>query len=114
MGPEPCRRVVRVRDIGGGAGVGKAHAPRNHCREKTMIVTRSDLELLIQEVRPEVAALKLCLYGSGSISWQVDKEIILYVGGGEAALLQLAHPYVAHAVDQHSAARRDTLGRFQR
>jgi uncharacterized protein (DUF2236 family) len=36
------------------------------------------------------------------------------LGGGCAALMQLAHPYVAHAVDQHSKTRADPLGRFQR
>jgi len=35
-------------------------------------------------------------------------------GGGRAALLQLAHPYVAHGVDQHSKTRTDPFGRFQR
>jgi uncharacterized protein (DUF2236 family) len=40
--------------------------------------------------------------------------MILFLAGGRAALLQLAHPYVAHAIDQHSDTRHDPLGRFQR
>ncbi len=31
-----------------------------------------------------------------------------------AALLQLAHPYVAHAIEQNSEATRDPIGRFNR
>ena len=38
----------------------------------------------------------------------------MFVGGGRAALLQLAHPMVAHAVEHHSRTRADVLGRFQR
>ena len=38
----------------------------------------------------------------------------MFLGGGRAALLQLAHPKVAYAVDQHSATRSDVVGRFQR
>jgi uncharacterized protein (DUF2236 family) len=79
-----------------------------------MTVTRADLEHHIELVRAEVVEPAHGIYGPGSTSWRVDKEIVLFLGGGKAALLQLAHPYVAHAVDQHSATRDDPLGRFQR
>jgi uncharacterized protein (DUF2236 family) len=69
---------------------------------------------LIEAVRAEVPDPRSGLYGPGSISWEVGKEAVLFVGGGRAALLQLAHPFVAHAVDQHSATKTDPLGRFQR
>lgn len=38
----------------------------------------------------------------------------MFIGGGRAALLQLAHPMVAHAIDHHSRTRTDVVGRFQR
>jgi len=38
----------------------------------------------------------------------------VFLGGGRAALLQLAHPMVAHAIDHHSRTRSDVVGRFQR
>lgn len=79
-----------------------------------MIVTRADLERSIARVREDVADPKAGIHGPGSTSWRIDKEAALFLGGGKAALLQLAHPYVAHAVDQHSATRSDPLGRFQR
>jgi uncharacterized protein (DUF2236 family) len=36
----------------------------------------------------------------------------LFLGAGRAALLQLAHPWVAAALDQHSNLRNDPLARF--
>lgn len=48
------------------------------------------------------------------MAWTIHRESAVFVGGGAAALLQLAHPYVAHGVDQHSATRVDMLGRFRR
>src|SRR5258706_10449611 len=79
-----------------------------------MTVTRADLESHIEHLRAEVKDPKAGIYGPGSISWTIGKEAILFLGGGRAALLQLAHPAVAHAVDQHSATRNDPLGPFQR
>src|SRR5688500_13747227 len=79
-----------------------------------MIVTRRDLESRIEQLRAAVRDPRAGLYGPGSVSWKVNREGIVMLGGGRAALLQLAHPYVAHAVDQHSATRTDPLGRFQR
>ncbi len=54
------------------------------------------------------------LFGPGSIVWRVSRESIVFLGAGRAALMQLAHPFVAHAIDQHSATRADPLGRFNR
>ena len=48
------------------------------------------------------------------MSWKIGREAITFLGGGRAALLQLAHPYVAHGVDQHSETRTDPIGRFNR
>ena len=38
----------------------------------------------------------------------------MFLGSGRAGLLQLAHPWVAQAIDEHSATRDDPYGRFQR
>lgn len=79
-----------------------------------MTVSRADLEQMIAALQAEVPDPRAGIYGPGSQSWEIDKEGILFVGGGRAALLQLAHPFVAHAVNQHSATKTDPLGRFQR
>src|SRR6185369_14287653 len=73
-----------------------------------------DLERHIERLRAEVTDPCAGIYGPGSMAWTIYKEAVLFVAGGKAALLQLAHPAVAHAVDQHSATRHDPLGRFQR
>lgn len=39
---------------------------------------------------------------------------MLLLGGGAAALLQLAHPAVAWAIEHHSTTRQDPRGRFRR
>ncbi len=79
-----------------------------------MIVSRADLEESLARVRAAVAHPAHGLYGPGSIAWTIDKEAVLFLGGGRAALLQLAHPFVAYAVDQHSQTRVDPQGRFVR
>jgi len=54
------------------------------------------------------------LFGPTSMVWRVGREASILLGGGRAALLQLAHPYIAHAIDDHSAVLADIQGRFQR
>ena len=79
-----------------------------------MTVTRDELEAYLTRVRARVRDPRAGIYGPGSVSWRIDREAAIMLGGGRAALLQLAHPYVAHAVDQHSQTRNDPVGRFQR
>lgn len=54
------------------------------------------------------------LYGRDSLTWQVNREAALLLGGGRALLLQLAHPLVAAGVAQHSHFRQDPLQRLWR
>src|SRR5579884_25092 len=51
-------------------------------------------------------------FGPGSAIWQIHVEGILAVGIGRALLLQLAHPWVAQAVADHSTFREQTLERL--
>jgi len=46
--------------------------------------------------------------------WQVDREALVFLGAGRALLLQLAHPWVATAIAEHSTALSDPIGRFHR
>jgi uncharacterized protein (DUF2236 family) len=78
------------------------------------LVTREELERSLAILRDEIADPRHGIHGPGSMSWQIDREMAIFLAGGRAALLQLAHPAVAHAVDQHSHTRADPLGRFQR
>jgi uncharacterized protein (DUF2236 family) len=54
------------------------------------------------------------LFGPGSVTWQVDREIAVLLGSGARALLmQVAHPLVAAAVAEHSRYRSDPIGRLR-
>ncbi len=53
-------------------------------------------------------------FGPGSITWRIDREAALMLGGNRAVLMQLAHPLVAAGVSQHSVYRSDPYGRFRR
>lgn len=48
------------------------------------------------------------------MTWQVNREGALLLGGGRALLLQVAHPSVAAAVDAHSRYDVDPWGRLLR
>jgi uncharacterized protein (DUF2236 family) len=54
------------------------------------------------------------LPGPGSISWRVNREAALLLGGGRALLMQVAHPLVAAGVADHSDFQRDPLARLNR
>lgn len=52
------------------------------------------------------------LFGPCSMTWKINRESALFLAAGRAALLQLAHPWVAAAIAQHSRTLRDPVGRF--
>jgi uncharacterized protein (DUF2236 family) len=54
------------------------------------------------------------LFGPGSVSWRVDRELVVLAGGSCALLLQAAHPSVAAGVAQHSTYATDPFGRLLR
>jgi uncharacterized protein (DUF2236 family) len=79
--------TVPVRDI--------SKTPREAVRERLL---RSD------HVRP----------GRDSITWTINREMIVVAGWGRAILLQLAHPAVAAGVHDHSYFRGSLLSSFRR
>jgi uncharacterized protein (DUF2236 family) len=52
--------------------------------------------------------------GPGSITWKVNREVIMIAGWGRAILLQLAHPAVAAGVHDHSSFCGSLLSSFRR
>ena len=54
------------------------------------------------------------LLGPGTVTWRVNREGVLLLGGGAALILQVAHPLVAAGVSQHSNYREDPWGRLYR
>ena len=73
-----------------------------------------ELERELSAIRAAVSDPRAGLYGPSSQLWAVNREAVIFLGGARAALLQLAHPWVAEAIERHSSTRRDPLGRFQR
>ena len=54
------------------------------------------------------------LFAEDSITRRVNRENILFLGGGRALLMQLAHPKVAAGVDEHSDFRAHPIRRLRR
>jgi uncharacterized protein (DUF2236 family) len=79
-----------------------------------MIVTRREFEEELARVRAEVRSPAQGLFGPDSVTWRISRDAVVFLAAGRAALLQLAHPYVAHAIEQHSETKRDPVGRFNR
>jgi uncharacterized protein (DUF2236 family) len=79
-----------------------------------VIVSRAQLEASLAALSAEVAEPRAGLHGPGSPSWQLERDAAIFLGGGRAALLQLAHPFVAYGVHEHSRTRDDVVGRFRR
>jgi uncharacterized protein (DUF2236 family) len=50
------------------------------------------------------------LFGPGTVTWRVNREGVLLVGGGATLILQVAHPLVAAGVADHSKYREDPWG----
>ena len=78
------------------------------------VVTRAELEASLAQIARDVKDPREGILGPRSIAWRLGGDLAVFLGGGRAALLQLAHPMVAHAVDHHSRTRADIVGRFQR
>lgn len=54
------------------------------------------------------------LYPPGSLTWQINRESALLLGGLRALTMQIAHPLVAQGVYEHSRFREEPLGRLLR
>jgi uncharacterized protein (DUF2236 family) len=60
------------------------------------------------------AAVDVGLFGPDSVTWRVQAEPILWVGGIRALFLQALHPLAMAGVAQHSSFRDDPWGRLRR
>jgi uncharacterized protein (DUF2236 family) len=80
----------------------------------TRPVSSPDLEKLLAGLSGEVSKPEEGIFGPHSISWKINRESALFLAAGRAALLQLAHPWVAAAIAQHSTTLNDPVARFHR
>ena len=77
-------------------------------------IDMNDLERQLEQVRANAAGEAPGVFGPRSMIWRVDREAALFLGAGRALLLQLAHPWVAAGIAQHSTTLADPIGRFHR
>jgi uncharacterized protein (DUF2236 family) len=75
-------------------------------------VSTDDLEKLLANLRQSSPDPSRGLFGPDSVSWKVNCESALFLAATRAALLQLAHPWVAAAIAQHSRTFHDPIARF--
>ena len=76
------------------------------------IVSRTDSESLIVAIERATANPRAGIFGPASMSWKINRESALFLGAARAALLQLAHPWVATALEQHSSLMARPIARF--
>jgi uncharacterized protein (DUF2236 family) len=79
-----------------------------------MVTSRAELEASLARLRAECEDPRAGIHGPGSAAWHLERDAAIFLGGGRAVLLQLAHPFVAYAIAQHSKTRDDVMGRFKR
>jgi uncharacterized protein (DUF2236 family) len=75
------------------------------------VVSAADLEGLLDKVKHPAGAAG-GIFGPDSVSWRINREAGLFLAAGRATLLQLAHPWVAAAIAEHSRTLHDPIGRF--
>jgi uncharacterized protein (DUF2236 family) len=81
-------------------------------RNPDAFVSAQDSTLLLEAVARQAAGAEAGLFGPLSITWRINRESALFLGAGRAALLQLAHPWVAAALAEHSTVLDRPIARF--
>jgi len=76
------------------------------------LVSSADLEFRLAERARSCADPRAGLFGPDSAVWRVSRESAIFLGAGRAALLQLAHPWVAAAIAGHSTVLHRPIARF--
>ncbi|HVN94434.1 MAG TPA: oxygenase MpaB family protein [Terracidiphilus sp.] len=75
-------------------------------------VGKSSFEALLAAAAARAANPATGIFGPESMSWRVNRESALFLAAGRAALLQLAHPWVAASLAEHSSLMDRPIERF--
>ncbi len=75
-------------------------------------ISQRDSEALLAKISANVSDPIVGLFGPASLSWRVNRESALFLAAGRAALLQLAHPWVAASLAEHSTVMNRPIDRF--
>jgi uncharacterized protein (DUF2236 family) len=81
---------------------------------QSVFVTEADSEALLAKLIAGTRRPEAGIFGPKSVSWRINREAALFLGAGRAALLQLAHPWVAAALAEHSTVLYRPIVRFHR
>lgn len=66
-------------------------------------ISEEDMKHSLASLRGHDLAPRAGLFGPGSMYWEINKHSLVYFGGTvPAVLMQLAHPWIAVAVNEHS------------
>jgi len=76
------------------------------------LLSEDDFESSLDTVCKAAAGPIEGIFGPASLTWRVDREAAVFLGAGRALLLQLAHPWVAAGITEHSRTLADPIGRF--
>ncbi len=77
-------------------------------------ISAEAFEQELDRIRATAASPNAGIFGPASMTWRINRESAIFLGAGRALLLQLAHPWVAAAIAEHSPAVADPVGRFHR
>jgi uncharacterized protein (DUF2236 family) len=88
-----------------------SHDPRCD-RKDTPLLSKNDCESSFETVCETAAGSVEGVFGPASLTWRVDREAAIFLGAGRALLLQLAHPWVAAGIAEHSRTFADPIARF--
>jgi uncharacterized protein (DUF2236 family) len=69
-------------------------------------------ERSLEHVRAAAVSPSAGIFGPASMTWRINREAAIFLGAGRALLLQLAHPWIAAAIAEHSRALADPIRRF--
>jgi uncharacterized protein (DUF2236 family) len=78
------------------------------------VITQDSIERHRAAVRVRLRRSDHGRPGPGSVSWKINREMVVVAGWGRAILLQLAHPAVAAGVHGHSTFRGSLRSSFRR
>ena len=81
-------------------------------QSRPRFVSADDLEKRLANLQRSSPDPARGFFGPDSISWKINRESVLLLAATRAALLQLAHPWVAAAIAQHSQTFHDPITRF--
>jgi uncharacterized protein (DUF2236 family) len=80
--------------------------------QRAQYVSTDDSEALIAALERGAKDARAGIFGPESMMWRISRESATFLGAGRAALLQLAHPWVATSIEQHSRVMDDPIARF--